>query len=285
MAKAGIQLPEKSYFTPDEIAERWACSVSDVFHYMNEGSLRPAVRTPAVSQLFSRKTLISQDEFERAIRRAYERGEKLLSDSSAWYGKDAPFKFENNLPYLYLLAEDVERTVDFNWHMDPPRDGADTLRYSKEGRILFRTHRLETFEGKKLHIVSADDVAREEYFVLDFIEDRPDGRFCHELQWVSERVAITREERDRFECEYGISTESNSDAPGPLYSTPYIEVMVSAIREFFEPRRPNDAKKAEVTDWILDRMGEKGLSRSENIAKTIFTIIKPTDHNPRKRRG
>lgn len=93
---------------------------------------------------------------------------------------------------------------------------------------------------------------------------------------------ITREERDRFEREYGQAisqaTKSNS------YSTAYIEVLQEAISQFFEPRHDVDPKKAEVVEWVNGRLADMGMP-SENIAQAIFTIIKPPDHSPRKRRG
>ena len=45
MGKAAIRLPEKSYFSPAEIAERWGCPVEQVLHYLDDGALRPAIKT------------------------------------------------------------------------------------------------------------------------------------------------------------------------------------------------------------------------------------------------
>jgi hypothetical protein len=69
------------------------------------------------------------------------------------------------------------------------------------------------------------------------------------------------------------------------YSTPLLEIQKDAIAEFFVPRRDKDPKKEEVIQWIMDRMHVAGLPESKNIAAALFTMIKPLDHNPRKRRG
>lgn len=69
------------------------------------------------------------------------------------------------------------------------------------------------------------------------------------------------------------------------YSTPYIAIMNAAIAEFFAPRRNVDAAKPEVAAWVMKQMEISGITPSNNIAEAIFTIIKPFDHDPRKRRG
>ncbi|HUM99187.1 MAG: hypothetical protein B7X12_00640 [Halothiobacillus sp. 20-53-49] len=97
-------------------------------------------------------------------------------------------------------------------------------------------------------------------------------------------------ECDRFEDECGVETP-NSDMADEIklqptnYTTPYMEIMKETIATYFEPRRDIDAKREEVVEWVNKRLIEVGIGDSKNIATAIFTIIKPTDHNPRKRRG
>lgn len=69
------------------------------------------------------------------------------------------------------------------------------------------------------------------------------------------------------------------------YSTKWLGIQLAAIGEFFNPRRNPDAKKDEVVDWINDQAVNAGLTASNNIAETIFTIIKPENHDPKKKRG
>ena len=69
------------------------------------------------------------------------------------------------------------------------------------------------------------------------------------------------------------------------YSTPTLEILNAAIKEFFNPRRNPDAKREEIVEWVKARMAAAKMPNSDNIAKAIFTIIKPIDHDPRKRRG
>lgn len=72
--------------------------------------------------------------------------------------------------------------------------------------------------------------------------------------------------------------------PWGNYENEYLNILSDAVFEFFEPRRNPDAKRDEVVDWIKERLVQAGLDGSDNIASTMFTIIKPADHNPRKRR-
>jgi hypothetical protein len=68
------------------------------------------------------------------------------------------------------------------------------------------------------------------------------------------------------------------------YSTKWLEIMKAAISEFFDPRRNPDAKKDEVIAWINAKAVKAKLGESTSVASTIFTIIKPEHHNPKKER-
>ena len=69
------------------------------------------------------------------------------------------------------------------------------------------------------------------------------------------------------------------------YSTKWLEIQQAAIAEFFSPRHEVDAKKEEIVSWIIWMAGEAGIKAPENIAKAIFTIIKPENHSPKIRRA
>jgi len=69
-----------------------------------------------------------------------------------------------------------------------------------------------------------------------------------------------------------------------IYETDLLNIQKLAIKEFFYPRKRIDPKKEEVTEWLKNKGDELKINVSDNIADTIFTIIKPADHNPKKRR-
>lgn len=81
----------------------------------------------------------------------------------------------------------------------------------------------------------------------------------------------------------GIGTKRSEEKLG--YTTPHLVILNAAIAEFFEQRKERDAKKEEVVDWIKNKMTASGMADSDNIAQAMFTIIKPSNHDPRKRRG
>tara|TARA_R110002110_G_scaffold110071_5_gene274522 strand:+ start:7110 stop:7832 length:723 start_codon:yes stop_codon:yes gene_type:complete len=100
------------------------------------------------------------------------------------------------------------------------------------------------------------------------------------------QFVITREERDRFERLYAINGElREAEASYRRHTTPHLEILKGAIAEFFEPRRSRDAKKEEVVRWIIAEMEKKGGKPAKYVAESMFTIIKPVDHNPKRRKG
>lgn len=70
----------------------------------------------------------------------------------------------------------------------------------------------------------------------------------------------------------------------PIYSTKWLAIQQATIVQFFNPRRNPDAKREEVVKWIKQQAETAGLPSSNNIATTIFTIIKPANHDPKKKR-
>lgn len=68
------------------------------------------------------------------------------------------------------------------------------------------------------------------------------------------------------------------------YTTDLLGILNLTINEFFNPRRSIDAKKDEITEWIKSKGKELKINVSDNVADSIFTIIKPNDHNPKIKR-
>ena len=70
----------------------------------------------------------------------------------------------------------------------------------------------------------------------------------------------------------------------PSYETDLLKLLNLAVLEFFYPRRVIDAKKEEVTQWLKDKGANLNIVVSDNVADSIFTIIKPKNHNPKIKR-
>ena len=69
------------------------------------------------------------------------------------------------------------------------------------------------------------------------------------------------------------------------YSTKWLKIQQAAILEFFSPRQEVDEKKDVVLSWIESKAIKAGIKNPTNVAKAIFTIIKPEDHSPKIRRA
>lgn len=69
------------------------------------------------------------------------------------------------------------------------------------------------------------------------------------------------------------------------YSTPLLDLQKAAIFEFYSHPRTVDPRKEEVVEWLFEAAKQMDLALSTNVADAMFTIIKPTDHNPKIRRG
>lgn len=92
-------------------------------------------------------------------------------------------------------------------------------------------------------------------------------------------------ERDLYIPKHGAGENNIAHAGnGVAYSSKWLEIQQSAIAQFFNPRRNPDVKKEEVVEWINTQAVSAGLGESKNIASTIFTIIKPENHDPKKKR-
>lgn len=95
------------------------------------------------------------------------------------------------------------------------------------------------------------------------------------LNWAIERSLYTPKQETR---------ETTQPETAPPYSTAWLTIQQAAIAQFFNPRRNPDAKRDEVVEWIKQQAETTGLPDSNNIATTIFTIIKPANHDPKKKR-
>lgn len=237
MVKKTIRLPEKEFFTLEEIAERWDCGCGLVSHYLSEGWLRLALDTKHFNVFMDMLDL-----------------EDILK-----LARDAKVGWPDVLlhPMAELSCQSLPRFLYIKHNDDR------------------EFYQVEDFSGRKFSLVYRDS-------------PRKEGHDTYYLNYITldECVppVITREEVDRFEKTLEVQDAENPKPTLPSYTTPYLQVMYEAVTEFFEPRRTVDAKREEVEAWISTRLQAAGTEGSKRIASAMFTIIKPSDHNPRKRR-
>ena len=70
-----------------------------------------------------------------------------------------------------------------------------------------------------------------------------------------------------------------------IYNTDLLDILNQAANQFFNPRKNLDAKKEEVTEWIINKGNERKIKVAAHVAGVMFTIIKPNDHNPKIKRA
>jgi len=101
-----------------------------------------------------------------------------------------------------------------------------------------------------------------------------------------ERLEQEHENSSKRQSEYGKlqKGEATSTVDSLPYQTSLLELLAAAMKRSFPADRINDPPKAVVVTEMKQIADEMGLNLSDNIAEAMFTIIRPEDHNPRKRR-
>ena len=252
-------LPEKAYYSPSEIAERWGCSVADVQHYLEQGLLRPAIKPADLAET------IKLVDLESVVDSAEENRDQACDPAI--------------FPFLYAVQGSVTSSLD---EEDVLPEMLDTDDFTEA--FAFTVTTVQDFDGFQYQLVSAKDPDRKVRFDISELIScvRRAGKFAWD--WHPERAIISREERDRFERNHGIRS-AGGIVPVPGYTTDYMDIMHQAIAEFFEPRHPLDPTKETVTAWIAGRMADAGLDPSGKLCGAMFTIIKPHDHRRKKEGG
>ncbi|WP_372796880.1 hypothetical protein [Litorivivens sp.] len=264
-----VNLPPRLFYTTAQLAEFWQCEEGLVRHYVNEGLLRSAIRTIS---------------FHRNIR-LFAIGECDAEVVSQWRYADSPMGlvegafsgFEiprQNWPkFLYLPAgKHVLRNTSNKIRFGDGVIGRYALNY-------FCTI-LELTKGEQVGLAIIDE---SENSLLKPYRYDLNSFFCDDLIDFRE-VIITQDERIRFEKATWLKGASPSLLGCAEYSTPILELMQAVVEKFFHPRPSVDPKKDAVVSWIIERMKNDELDPSINLAEAIFTIIKPPDHNPRRRK-
>ena len=269
-------LPEKDWFTLEEIARRWGCAVDDLLHYGMSDKLtlcfRPGVHP--INYVLSPCTIKDDGGFELSA----DKQVTVLDNSTEWAN------LECCITDFSLIGLSKFELLEISMHG------------KWEGYMLLISCIYDHFNKPMFNnkILGHEEVftspkSGDSFTVSAGFGDYKDGHppmFSVSLQ----DILVPKEERDRFEKTYRIGafagTMPNLSEPTQInsYTTEYINIMQAAISEFFETRRNFDASREKVVPWIKSLMKTKGLPDSENIASAMFTIIKPPDHDPRKKR-
>jgi len=205
--------------------------------------------------------VVSIEEATYALDRAYAQGTpcEMLHDSH-WAGLTEPYSEKSGRVGVELENQMIEAVIELyndKW-WKPPAFGDASEKIKKHESLVVSKKDAEVI-WRRLWAILFDG---EPDMLKQFISPEP-VRYS-EIGSASPEIDINVKQQ---------------------YPTPLLQMLNAAIAEFFEPRRNVDAKKGEVVEWIKSKMIASGMADSDNIAAAIFTIIKPADHDPRKRRG
>jgi hypothetical protein len=157
------------------------------------------------------------------------------------------------------------------------------------GTSLLKYAYLELLEPREKTIVEMDGNG-EDCIVLSYTHE---FQLNNQIEIHKSDVVITQKSIEKYiqsAAKYNsfYKSETNlgsGEKPLDNYSTDFLDILNLAVNNFFNPRKNLDAKKEEVTEWIISKGAELEIYVSSNVADAIFTIIKPDDHNPKIKRA
>jgi hypothetical protein len=207
-----FNLPDKDYYSCKEIADRWGCDETTITHYIYDlRILRVAIKgrsvNPSLPHLLPCKYTIP--EAWEAVIGTLVRNDKGYLEASTnsldprvtistgqevnfltqYLYKDTPIRLEFTPKYLYLTPMFVfsEKSLEMG--------------ESEDGITVF----IETFEGVQAYIIDSYSYAK---YSADGNHEYKD--ICFNAIYQREFTIITKEERDRFENKYGITSDTES---------------------------------------------------------------------------
>ena len=314
-----LKLPEKKFLRLDECANRFGCSLDDMLNYLDSRFILACANLenlPPATWFKGFESLEKKEKFLASLPLSEQL--KLMEDCDDKFTNLNEWERKGEIPargkYLLLDVTVHDRQCTFQsiaqwWHccdkvhthlpyIDKQGHGVDFCSFSNPiaisaNELFICSEQVAEFE--RVHCVVDDGVDNQIFDSNSGTGEQFVNLMDNKLE-LSEEPYITAlrlsHEAGRLGVEVptSLSTESGDTfTVGPIqkirYTTEYINIMEAAISKFFEPRRNVDARREEVVPWIKSLMCEKGLVDSNNIASAMFTIIKPPDHDPRKRRG
>ncbi|MFT6402335.1 MAG: hypothetical protein ACJAW1_001498 [Glaciecola sp.] len=246
-----LKLPEKSYFSHEELALRWQCEQSLIDHYINEGWLREAVDAKEnyiLKSLFdinNSKILEKLEQLNEYI--SIEKlGERLLENHKDIYDFISYIKPTR---FVYILGKNHSLSqLPYNLSKDEvnPIFFCSTVFTSFSGDLIF--------SGK----LNDKEITGDEKSQLNF--ESPILSY--------DDLVITREERDRFEKEYNLTIIK--DAQEELVSTQghnsYRRVFMTLAEALLGK---NDFTAKELKDHVEKRFPGKRLPTEKTLKKYL----------------
>ena len=264
-------LPEKEYFSTDELAVRWGCERDRVEYYLCEGTLRQAFDTRHLDFVHvGLSNYINIDSSHNDFFYGYKQGLFKTGKQKKAY-------------YSALIREHPHFLMEY-WQQDCPR----FLYVSNDDSRLDRFHgggiqeRVNNFEpdGKLDCLGYCFNFEGQPMIPLEL--DASGSWIFTELglpyDWESQLV-IPREERDRFESEHKIGEDKKSASIGGLELSSktknhYLRVILNLSEALYGGtiEQPHKAEGA-----ILEILGEKASFEEGTLARYLKEAKKLMD--------
>lgn len=224
--------------------DKWKASADQIHYLISEGHLSPCIVWKDLLAVFEWRLDESSELSLEPVKKTSE---------ANFYGMDV----NKSSSWLYMVSPRRTGKEDYYFDWAAPNAGA---RYPKKGDLWYKISYFD--EGRLLtNKVVPAYIESEAVFMKKVIDDLED--FMPEMKVANPNPAKSNE---------------------PEYTTEWLLIQQEAIKMFFNPRRNPDAKREEIVEWIKEAAKSRNLEASENIAAAIFTVIKPGNHNPRKKR-
>ncbi|WP_020146704.1 hypothetical protein [Thioalkalivibrio sp. ALJ15] len=252
MVSAG--LPEKDWFSLDEIAERWGCSVDLLTHYAEVEMLRVCANFHQVTGM--ERTIYTKAKGEDSTLRDHE----LSAPVAGLFGIQAC-----DIAHLNRTGGVRPREL-----FDPDQKYTTAADF-----FIFDEEQREEHRCSYTFIKTADT----QPMWYEGGEQRPvwpDGQAP--VDYVTKNMLlVTRVERDRFEKLYRIGAHAGelpaNPGPGDAVYTESMRILLRASREFWSTAEPEAPKTHPSNDEIVDWL--KGQGMSARLAESAASIIRP----------
>lgn len=161
-----------------------------------------------------------------------------------------------------------------------------TKLYGESG-FAFDRKTLKSLDGL---IISEKEVDQErdsgtynrKFVVNTYHRSCPEAGFTDFLEWVTNEDLFSFFEKNPPSLDVRQNSEDQMKGiPRSGHSTPWLRVIDAAIEEFYPDQNSVDPKRDVVIKWIEERAINEGIDSPSSIAKSVFTIIKRDNHNPR----
>ena len=290
---------KRYWYSIEELASKWDCSTDDVIHLAKTGKLEICFNWKALAKR-EKKNWVSiyflehtPDFFAKS------------DDVSFYYNVADDIEFEElgkhgYLSYLLDLSE-IKKAKESGFAVFYPKDNGKN---SPLAQLVAIDHNmLLDFNGETIELELTSDATLPNpvgYLSCYSLIIKKSSNFEPSPIFIEiDDLIITDEEKSRIEKiskeketmrHEVISNQSTvmEKTTGTEYTLPYstdlLSVLIASMTKCFPEDRKNDPPKSTVIEEMMKIAKDLGVDLSQNVANSMFTIIMPKGHNPKKYR-